>query len=324
MRRPELAQCYNGWLWEDDEWAKGALLFFDGLALTLPWDRAQETIDRSELAQAMYEAGALFTFDPREWLAEPAAAAIRDAAIRLLPPDSRNRSVTELGDFHFSSEATDPQAVHEFLHSLRAHGHFFGWRDGLVRLSGPAYITLLALVSQAARLAINEVAIHPVAEQPQTAYHLDSLVTDATDGRIGELFDRDLTDVGVSLRGVPLDEVLAFRREHGELYRAYAYDLRLFSLLAWQSSAPDRARLLAERSELLHDQARRMRRLRISLRGPGAAPAMLGLLGGAWEAHGDVLGGLLGVLAGLAGLRAQREVNAYTYLFEASDLVKHV
>jgi hypothetical protein len=27
-RKPALAQCYDEWLWENDAWAKGALLFF--------------------------------------------------------------------------------------------------------------------------------------------------------------------------------------------------------------------------------------------------------------------------------------------------------
>jgi hypothetical protein len=45
---------------------------------------------------------------------------------------------------------------------------------------------------------------------------------------LAQLLDADLRDVGIDLSRVPLDEVLDFRAEHGEHYRAYRVSIQLF------------------------------------------------------------------------------------------------
>src|SRR5579884_649642 len=62
----------------------------------------------------------------------------------------------------------------------------------------------------------------------------------------------DLQDVGIDVSGVPLDEVLDFRRQHGAEYRAYRRNVRDFVLTVVRAPE-DRGVLARERTERLRD-----------------------------------------------------------------------
>lgn len=136
----------------------------------------------------------------------------------------------------------------------------------------------------------------------------------------GHLVALDLQHVALDLASVPLDEVLGFRSEHGDEYRAYMRKLRQFLVeLAAIADPLDRARAIADRDEELADEAHRLRdALERSYRRPLAGFA-LGIAGSAWTvATQDPIGGALAA-AGLLlmGIPPTNERTAYSYLFSA-------
>ena len=131
----------------------------------------------------------------------------------------------------------------------------------------------------------------------------------------------DLEQVTLDLSTVPLDEVLDFRRQHGDTHRAYARDLRRFVRDTAMLTEPDRERLFLDRREELADAADEIRRLaRRSWRRP-LATFGLGIAGSAVTlAYGNPLGAGLTAAAALLGLHRQADpASAYTYLFQAQQ-----
>jgi Insertion element 4 transposase N-terminal len=133
----------------------------------------------------------------------------------------------------------------------------------------------------------------------------------------------DLGNVGADLSAVPLDEVLAFRSEHGEHYRAYVKGLR--ELLASQVQADDneRSRILHERSLEIREQAAELRKVSRKAFGARMATLLVSITGSAWTLHtGDPIGAMLaGAAAGLQAVPIEGQtVSAYSYLIQARDL----
>lgn len=121
---------------------------------------------------------------------------------------------------------------------------------------------------------------------------------------------------------VPLDELLDFRTEHLPEYKAYMTSLRGFMAEIGDVPAPDRDALLLTRRDEIADSARALQRSSRSQLRKNLGSFGLGIAGAAWSAAaGDVVGVVLGtgaLLAGLGGTRTH-DIDAYTYLFEASS-----
>ena len=133
------------------------------------------------------------------------------------------------------------------------------------------------------------------------------------------MVSHDLDVVTLNLASVPLDEVLAFRDEHGAEYRAYARHLRSFVREIGTLEARDRASALVDRHEDLADTAEDLRKLaRRSWRRPMASFS-LGIAGAAVAlAAGNLPTAAIAVGGGLLGLRRQSDPGtAYAYLFRA-------
>jgi len=138
---------------------------------------------------------------------------------------------------------------------------------------------------------------------------------------VGHVIAADLEQVTLDLSSVPLDEVLDFRRQHGDTHRAYARDLRRFVRDAATLTRPDRQQALLDRREELAGAADEIRRVaRKSWRrplatfGPGIAGSAVTL------AYGNPLGAGLTAAAAVLGLHRQADpASAYSYLFQAQQ-----
>ena len=68
---PEFAHYYGDWIWDEEltGWIKSLLLFFDGIAMALPTERAERQIEANPvLAQPLAELGLLRNYDPDTWM----------------------------------------------------------------------------------------------------------------------------------------------------------------------------------------------------------------------------------------------------------------
>ncbi len=144
-------------------------------------------------------------------------------------------------------------------------------------------------------------------------------------GKLVILSERDgLLTVGVDLGSTPLDEVLAFRREHFKEHRAYARAVRRFVEDVSRIPERRRARVLKDRMEELQDIASHLKALsRKSWRRP--ATFALSIAGAAWTLKtGDPVGALLAagaaiLVTGESPQTTLGDANAYSYLFSAAS-----
>src|SRR5262249_18034140 len=104
----------------------------------------------------------------------------------------------------------------------------------------------------------------------------------------------DLRNVGADLSAVPLDEVLNFREENGQHYRAYARGLRELLTTLAQAGPAERQRILQERTSDINDQASDLRRMSRAAFGTRTATLLVSLAGAAWTLlTGDPVGAIL-------------------------------
>jgi hypothetical protein len=137
----------------------------------------------------------------------------------------------------------------------------------------------------------------------------------------GQVVAFDLEVVGVDLSTVPLDDVLAFRRDNEGAHRRYMQHLRQFALELSLLEEDDRARALVDRSSDLRGEARDLReRARAAWRQPkDVAGFALTIAGAAWSlATLNPVPAALGALgAGLKMLPSKASGSAYSYVFDA-------
>jgi hypothetical protein len=133
---------------------------------------------------------------------------------------------------------------------------------------------------------------------------------------------RDLCTVGVDLSSVPLDELLDFRREQGQHYRAYARSLRRFLADTEFQGDDERRAAIAERRMEIMDMAADLRSRGRKAFGRDNIVTALSLFGAAWTAlHGDPIGAALAAASAAVGIKGQEiSVSSYSYLFEMQNL----
>jgi hypothetical protein len=195
-----------------------------------------------------------------------------------------------------------------------------GERVGYVDPGG--YSLLMLALQQLIRRPAESLglALQPVTATPASWVTLQNALARAAGHQplsAATVVSHDLDVVTLNLASVPLDEVLAFRAEHGAEYRAYARDLRAFVREIGTLEATDRASALVDRHEELADTAEDLRKLaRRSWRRPMASFS-LGIAGAAVAlAAGNLPSAAIAVGGGLLGLRRQSDPGtAYAYLF---------
>lgn len=180
---------------------------------------------------------------------------------------------------------------------------------------------VLVLLAQILRPAghVKNLDLCPATDRPEILVALKDLLGLPTMISAAHVVTQDVKVVGVDVSRVPLDEVLAFRKDHGKLRRKYARSLREFVRDARRKDSDERLAALRERRTEIVDLAADVRKASRKAWKRGAAFAP-GVAGAAWRAHqGDMLGALLAFGAGAMSAEFKKPVDAgaYSYLFEA-------
>ncbi|MFF2548382.1 hypothetical protein ACFVUY_38300 [Kitasatospora sp. NPDC058063] len=320
----ELAHYYPGWIWDHRsvEAMKSLLLFFDGFALLLPSEHFDATVaQEEELAAPLLEAGLLHNVEPQTWLDAPTAVAIRRAAEGAIGtpasgiPHAGGPFLT-VGHFVATSEDAD-QTVRQLLRLGVVSRHRPDLGPDMVDLADSARSAILLALGLAAAQRVTEHEIYLVGDLAAVGPNPNR--PESNRAILASLVHQDAVDVGVDLSGVPLDEVLDFRRQHGEGYRRYARELRRF--VAALDAAPmtiDKLRLRRDRSQEIADYAADLRRARRGWVRPLASLA-LAAAGAAWTLRqADVVGSAVAAAGAAAGFTSPGRPNTpFTYLFDA-------
>ena len=325
----EVAFYYPGWLWRSDHAIKNLLLFFDGVALLVP-EYMKERLGSvvPEIANPLRDAGLLHILEPEKVVDRPATEQLADALAEVIASgalDSLGRKHTEFSALSYSRLGGygDAELAEMIFEELKARGLARDSQDGVsIPLHPMVHSLVLVLLAQilvphGQRFGLT---LAPATDRARLTAALTELLSLPTVASAGNVVAVDLETVGVDLSGVPLDEVLSYRTENGNEYRAYRRAIRKFVRDLSLLSDSDRAAALSDRKEEIGDLARDiMRSSTRAWRRP--ASFGLGIAGAAWSAaSGDPIGLIIGTGATLLGGSGSKpvECGAYSYLFRAA------
>lgn len=318
------------WTLSEHDWIKSLLLFFDEVAILLPeYMYGRHHMADPSLAEPLEERGMLQVLEPNDWIDEQARVDLVRSMTGLIDSgafDELDRSAhfEELSQSR-AGYNVDIAVADDLVNTLIEMGLARPTADGVsIPMHPVVRSTMLVLLGQLARgigLRRN-LAIHPATAQAGAVRDLERFLLTDSPPSAGRVVTLDCEPVGLNMGPVPLDELLEFRAEHLPEYKAYMTSLRGFMAEIGDVPAPDRDALLLTRRDEIADSARALQRSGRSQLRKNLGSFGLGIAGAAWSAAaGDVVGVVLGagaLLAGLGGTRTQ-DMDAYTYLFEASS-----
>jgi len=327
VSEPHVAFYYPGWMWRDAGWVKSLALFFDEIALLVPdYMRDRPRAVDPAIVAALEDAGLLRILSPESLVDREAAEALATAMVDVLAggalddlPDSgpfQELSWSRLGGYG------DAGLAEMLFHELQERNLARESEDGMsVPLHPVARSLVLVLLSQILRSAGPRLGLDlsPITDRADVHAALSQLLNlPKTAPGLGRVVSFDLEIVGPNLDPVALDEVLAFRAEHGREFRAYARGLRRTVRELAAVPTEEQQTLLDDRREEIREQAEALRRG--PLRALGAVGVVaLGLAGGTASAvAGDTVGGLLSAAAAASGVAAAvggQAMTPYSYLF---------
>ncbi|ORB47475.1 hypothetical protein BST43_26000 [Mycobacteroides saopaulense] len=315
------------WLGHDGDYLKTLLLFFDGIAVTVPDYMKDAPLSADPvLAQPLSEHGLLEQLSPESLVDESATETLVEALVELITAGAfknldTNAAFVELSGSRLGTYGHRGLAKF-LLAELEERGLAKPSEDGVsVPLHPEVRAFVLITLPQILRKSAESIglALHPISGRPRQVQALLNLLNVDTLPSVGHIVAADLEQVTLDLATVPLDEVLDFRDAHGEAYRTYARNLRRFVRDLGPLDDADREAALLDRRDELADAADDLRRqARKAWRRP-LASFSLGIAGSAVTlAGGNVPGAMIGAAAAIVGLGRRSEPgSAYSYLFQA-------
>lgn len=323
-----MAFYYPGPVWHSGENIKNLLLFFDGVGLLVP-SYIRDKPERMEpyLAIPLREQGLLHILEPETFIDKETTVALSAALRGLLSSGALDGLAKHGTAFDELSRSrlgwyADPELAEMLYEELKLRGLAGESRDGLSIPMHPMvrYLILILLAQllrpQGRRLGLE---LAPTTDRPEILSSLKEFLSIPSLPSSGQVVAMDLQTVGMDLRKVPLEDVLAFRRDHLRAFNAYARDVRKFVRELSLLPNAEREQALHDRQAELADRASDLRKISRSGWRHGAALGFT-LAGAVWTyATGDPLGAALGAGAGLIAESSAgvNETGAYSYLVSA-------
>lgn len=308
---------------------KSLLLFFDGIAVLTP-DYMTERVFQADptLAEPLADKGLLHVLSPEQLVDESIATDVANLLEGLLSAGSldslRDETFAEISSSRLGLQAA-PELIAPLMRVLIDRGMAKPSEDGVSMPVRRSIRTLvLGTLAQLLRGPGEKLgfALQPIGGGGYTSAvpGLLRLLDREPLPTAGHVVVSDLQQVSFDLSSVPLDEVLDFREQHGQEYRAYARELRAFVRSVSTADPTTRDEAFADRREALGDAAADLNRhMRAAWRRPMASFG-LGIGGAAVAlASGDPIPAGIGFASALLGFKRQADPSsAYTYLFRAA------
>lgn len=328
---PSVAFYYPGPIWNSGDWVKTLLLFFDGVALLVPsyMKNRPEHLDPA-IAQPLIDEGLLMILEPETLVDETATAELAVSLGTLLSEgafDDLASSDSAFAELSYSRLGGwgDEKLAESLLSELKKRGLARDTEDGVsIPMHPVVRSTVLVLLAQILRHKGPDVGLElwPATDMPRLVQALVETLSLPTAPSIGDAVQADLATVTVDLETEPLEEVLQFREEYGEEFRAYARQLRKFVRELSLLEPSQRAEVFHDRQQELDDLAIRLRRTSRE-RWKKPAGFAMSAVGAVWSATTlDPWAAIIGTTGG-AALRSTAgqpaEAGAFSYLFRAQD-----
>jgi hypothetical protein len=326
----ELAFYYPGPVWYSGDWIKNLILFFDGIALLVPeYIKDKPDIVDPAIAAGLRNEGLLHILEPEKIVDKAATKKLADAMSEVIASGMLNKLAKGKTEFHELSFSRlggygDQVLATQIFDSLKGQGLARDSEDGLSIPMHPMVralvLVLLAQILRPHGTTINA-ELSPATDRGQLIGALTEVLSVSPAASSGNVVSSDLETVGVDLGSVPIDEVLAFRRENLKEHRSYARAVRRFVRDLSQMPEKERAKALKDRLEEIRDIANDLKTLsRKSWKRP--ASFAMSIAGAVWTLKtGDTIGALLAAGAAVLGggdSKTETDTGAYSYLFRAA------
>jgi hypothetical protein len=329
MPENRVAFYYPGPTWDDESTIYNSLLFFDGVALLVPdYLRDKQILQSPLLGAELNERGLLHQVDPSKEINADLAAELANSVERFLEATA-GRGLPEAWHFNELSWSrmggdSSPEVAEALLQSLKVKGLARDSEDGFSIPMHPLVRSFM-LVGLAqhlrSRVRIPHSVLDPFTDRPDIERSLAELLSAPNTLSEGHVVKMDADTLGIDLTGVPLDEILDFKDDHGEAFRRYSNDVQVFSAALSQVEPAKREGMQMQRRQELSTQIQELEKLvrptwrkRLGL--------ALGIAGAWWSVEqGDWLGAAAGVGGlTLAGFKGPEPIGAYSYLLEAKRI----
>ena len=328
---PEVVFYYPSWMWYSDNAIKNLLLFFDGVALLVPEymkERPEQLVP--EIATPLLDANLLHLLEPEKMvdkaMTEKLAEALTDIITSgVLDPLAREQTRFQELSYSRLGGYGDAELTQMIIEELKARGLARNSEDGVsVPLHPKVRLLVLVLLShilppQGANFGL---ALEPATDRLEWVEALRDLFSLSSQPSAGNVVATDLETVGVDLSLVPLDEVLSFRTEHLEDYRAYRRSVKKFVRYLSLLPEDERAGELGDRIGEIKDRADVLNH-RASKAWSGPVSSVFGLAGVGYSIlSSDPTGVILGVISTFLGHRETKSADrcSFSYLFGAANI----
>ncbi len=306
---------------------KTLLLFFDGIALTVPEYTWGAPLAADPALEMLEDQGLLVRLSPEFLIDKTTAESLARVLGELLTAGAfgnldrkllhQRRSALPMG------ARVEPLLTENLLAELAEHGLATQGPGGAAVSVHPTVRSwILAALPQLVRESAEHAgcALQPITTHPQQARALLDCIDLAPLTTVGHVVATGLQPIGPDLTRIPLVDVLAFREEYAHVRHAYIRKLRNI-LLDIAIAPPDEcSRVSLGSCESLASAAEDLRRMTPKAWGQSSASCLLGIAGGAISFMGPNFAGQMSAGAPLFGLgRKSDPGSAFTYLFAATN-----
>lgn len=328
---PEVAFYYPNQYIHNPDWVKNLILFFDGIGMLIPNYMSEHSrLDDLALITGLKEHGLFHVIEPETVVDKDATRELVSRLKDIIDSGVLNELNNEPSAFGSISMSRmgfygDPELAQEILEELKSRGLAKDTEDGghsipIHRTIRSLILVLLAhiLRPQGEKQGLD---LSPATDRPGMVQALGELVSVSsisTTPMLNDIIAFDMNTVGVDLGSAPVDEVLAFRKEHYSEHRNYTLCVRKFVHELSHMEYRERVQAFEARQEELESIASDLRKL---ARRAWQKPASFALsLTSVVLSTGNPFASVFtaaGALVGYDRGRNKVETGVYSYLFSA-------
>ena len=334
--KPDIAFYYPGQYWLDTDWAKNLVLFFDGIGMLIPtYMPDQGRWDDFPVVQSLKENELFYVIRPEDHVRAEETQELATAIESIIESGGLDALTHQSGETGFQTEFGslsmsrmgyfgDRLIAETIFRTLRERGLASDSEDGVsIPMHRAVRGLVLVLLSQIIKTRGEGMGLtlSPATDQVQFVRALTSIIASASTSTptAGDVVSFDMDIVGIDLSDVPIDDVLAFRRENYLQHRDYRVAVRKFARALSEMPAEERPAVFEQRQEELRDAASALRSehqaswKRAATFALGLVAAALSFFAG--NIPGAAVAGASSAVNAIGGSPA--DLGCYSYLFEA-------
>lgn len=332
---PEVAFYYPNPYWQNADWAKNLVLFFDGVATLIPNYMPQSNNpDNESIIEGLKEHGLFHVLEPENVVDAEATKQLATLMTEVITSgalDGLSRDETDFGSISMSRLGFrgDLGLADMIFDELKRKGLAKDSKDGVSIPMHPMVrglvLTLLAQIlrPQGEKLGLD---LEPATDRPSFVRSLEELLSLPNEASAGHVVSFDLQTVGVDLGSVPMGEILDYRKEHQKDYRTYTLSVKKFVRELSEMPEEERTDKFEERQDELNGIAAQLRKhSRRAWRKPASfamtiAGAGIAIYTGnpGWAVAGGFTR-LFGAIFGGVGHEKLPALGPYSFLFKANE-----